>query len=920
MGRQKKNELESVLEQLKMSYSADHIDDLEDSLLDSETSEEDEELSSILERIFADNESTEVKGVDVQEHEKEQSIQASDDITESENAENDDILDNSTLSDVLDSQKKPNSAIDSQSYIDVEIKTEEEKVDEILDIIFGAKNNAKGTSSPSGSSTHDEVNDISIIDDKKDISSSPEPECSADIDKNTGGEVTTKEIKSDPIVVSKENDAVEESPADMNDVSEDNISNATTVENNNEAVSADEVKAEINIILDEENYIFDPLQCAMTAISLYKPEEDIDLSVTKMNTEESDSLDSTPADNIDTTDDITDKDISLLMKLGYDCEISENGDKSRANKVIFEQSKEYIPEKHKIKHGFIGREFYYRDDIPDIKKKYKNDMVSLLIKAVVVSVIALLMTFTDIVAAMMGLGNDTLVSINSLLAITVAILMFNRLYSGIYSLVKYDGNEYSLASILLIEYLLSNLAINIINLFVFEISLYASCGGYVLLIMAFTVWSEWLDCCREISTFDFISSRYDYYVAEKQVNQNGAVGKRAPCDKFIVKRANLLTGYHNKIIESKKEKVQTFILIGVLPLVSVIFGALNILFNKNFIMGINISTYIMFFSIPLSSVISISVLRFADHKKLREKNAVFIGSDFAESLSSAETLVFEDTDVVETTSYREIDPSNRSDNSKKWSNIAKNVIEALCGPTSKAMCSDLTGANIGHEITINEISENGVDLYFDSSMNILIGDRHYLMSHNIKVKTDVNLTGAIKGAERSVIYMAFDKIPRIGYILNCKIKGSFMDIVEILQRNSINIEVRSYEPQISEYFFELNNISHQITVERPKSFEKDEKVKISDTNIVSSDAIGICRAIEYSKRSFKDDLECRKSKKYNFIIGSAVSCLLAFLKCLPIESDIFERLWMYAPILLYIVSFAILSWNIIKIVKTIKRK
>ena len=46
MGRQKKNELDAILEQLKRSYAADPDAELEDSLLEEEKSDEDAELVS----------------------------------------------------------------------------------------------------------------------------------------------------------------------------------------------------------------------------------------------------------------------------------------------------------------------------------------------------------------------------------------------------------------------------------------------------------------------------------------------------------------------------------------------------------------------------------------------------------------------------------------------------------------------------------------------------------------------------------------------------------------------------------------------------------------------------------------------------------------------------------------------------------
>ena len=56
MGRRKKssNELDAILEQLKRSYGSEMDSELEDSLLADERSEDDEELSSVLAKIFSD--------------------------------------------------------------------------------------------------------------------------------------------------------------------------------------------------------------------------------------------------------------------------------------------------------------------------------------------------------------------------------------------------------------------------------------------------------------------------------------------------------------------------------------------------------------------------------------------------------------------------------------------------------------------------------------------------------------------------------------------------------------------------------------------------------------------------------------------------------------------------------------------------
>ncbi len=914
MGRQKKNELDSVLEQLKRSYSAEYNDDPEDSLQDSERSEEDEELSSILERIFSDpNTQKDVEAIEIVDKEDDSAPEQQPVlITETEHLE--------TVIDVAES---------TETETRDETKIEEERVDKVLEIMFGSSDQITNDKTLESDGKVSEEIDIdaalTLNDDQVSISENDNiddevfiPDTPKDFISSVSNEENIVSNTSEVIVCANTSDIIEYTSSDSStDGYAENFGINIQIQN-------EEGNAPTRIVFDKKDYTADPLQYSASELRLHKPEKDLQISVNELPTldvEKSEKISSAAAE---VTEDISDKDISLLMKFGYDGEVYESNKRVRTNKVLFEQSKEYIPDKHKIKHGFTGEEFYDESQIVGIKKKYRSDKIGLLIKALIISAIALMMVITDISATVNGWSNDILIPINSLLALIVGIILFNRIYSGITALIKYDGNDYSLPSILLIEYLISNLAINIISLSVFEISVYASFGGYVLLMISFTVWGEWLDCCRESNVFDFISKEDVKYVAEKRANSCKSTSYKADGSpkRYIIKRSDFIIGYHRKTIESKREKIYIFVLIGILPISSAIFATLNVLTNKNFILGINIITYILFLAAPISSTIYLSILRFWEYKKLlKEFNVVGIGSFAYDEMAKAETIVIEDVDAVNIIGFKEIDPNNTLDKSSKWADIARDVFIALGGPMSKLIKSGVKDqAEMRHDIAINSISDNGIDLHFDSSINVLIGDRQYMRSQNIKVKTDVNLTGAVKGSENSVVYMAFDRIPRIGFIINSSISNSFMQIIEILQRSSINLEVKSYEPQINEYFFELKNIHYPVSVEKPMSVEISDQISISNSKIVSSDPLGLCKAIEYSKQASNDYTYYKKRKTIQAWVGCLIACLLALVRCLPLQSAVFDNLWTYVPIFLYFVSVLMLVWDIVKIVKIIKRR
>lgn len=912
MGRQKKNEIDSVLEQLKKSY-ADSIDDeLEDSLLESEKSEEDTELSAILEKIFSSNRDSDDPAPESADTESDTALlsERGEEMPPQEKKaiESSESEDDSQSRDISESKSEEPSVVSNE---EIE-KTEEERVDDVLRAMFGGgqlQNSNEGIGaenfllSPDLSSKDEQIVQADLSD-TQDLHSD-----------DTSDEVSTP--------LSEYNEPVVDAQQDDNDF----IAEEEACVDETDADDGSETTESSSKILDPQEYISDPLQTSTSCLSFFKPEKDLDFSNAFDDMHEHKST--ATQDNIpETKPEMTDKDISLLMKFGYDSEICTGGQSGHANTVIFDNSKKYVPEKHKIIHGYIGKEFSSKSQIPEIKKKYKSDRSFLLIIAIIVSIITLVVTTVDIASIFTHVESNVVMSVNFFASLLVVLFLCNRIYYGVSSLIKFDANEYSLPAIILIENIVCTLIAYIIFSFMHEAS-YVSFGGYALIYVALAVWAEYLDCIREMNTFAFVTDSETHYVAEKRsyedksesgnVFKSGTVNRES--EKYIIKQSNFISGYYRKITEGKSEKINTIIILGILPILSVILGLTNVFFNESVTFCINIASYILFLSVPISSVISLSVINYVNYIRFKQKGCAVIGQYSVEKLSNAESLIFEDTDAIEIVSCTEINPETGSDNSKKWLNIAHNVFSSLGGPLAKAINSVADkGSNVSHDVSINSMSDNGVDIYFDSSMNILIGDRQYMLSHGIKVKTDVNLTGAVKGTDRSVIYMAFDRIPKIGFIISSKVKDSFVSTLEILKNSGINVEVKTYEPQINEYYFDSNNIEFPISVIKPSHFEFIAPSDFSDSNIVSTGPNELCRALEYSRQASKEYHTHKKIKEIQSIIGLVSACILALLSFLPSSLIAQTELHFAIQLLFYVISLLMVIPNVIEIIKILKRK
>lgn len=911
MGRQKRNEIDSVLEQLKKSY-ADSIDDeLEDSLLESEKSEEDTELSAILEKIFSSNKDVGHSAPEsaVTESDAALSFERGEEIITQEKTE---IESSESEGDSLPRQvSEPKSEEPSVSNEEIE-KTEEERVDDVLRAMLGggkSQDSNGGISAEVFSDSLDSSNDdVQIV--QTDISDTQDLHSD-----DTSDEVSTPLSEYNEPVVNvqqDDNEFIAEEEACVDEPDADDV--PETAESSSK-------------ILDPREYISDPLQTTTSSLSFFKPEKDLDFlnSYDDIHDQESTVI----QDKISETKfEMSDKDISLLMKFGYDSEICSDGQSSHANTVIFDNSKKYVPEKHKIIHGFIGKEFSSRSQIPEIKKKYKSDSIFLLIRAILVSIITLVVTTLDIASLFTHVESNIQLSLNLGASLLAAIILFEKIFSGLSSMIKFDANEYSMPAIILIENIVCTVIAYIIFSFMHDAS-YVSFVGYALVYVALAVWAEFIDCIREMNTFAFLADSDTHYVAEKREYEenfgsentfrSGSISSVSA--KYIIKQSNFISGYFRKFTEGKTENVNTMLILGILPILSMIFGLTSVFFNDSATFGVNIATYILYLSVPISSAISLSVVNYIYFIRFKQKGCTVIGQDSVERLSNAESLIFEDTDAIEIISCTEIGPEAGSDNSKKWLNIAHNVFSSLGGPLAKAITSVAdNGSDLSHDISINSISDNGLDIFFDSSMNILVGDRQYMLSHGIKVKTNVNLTGAVKGTDRSVIYMAFDRIPKIGFIISSKVKDSFVSTLDTLRNIGINVEVKTYEPEINEVFFESNNIEIPISVIKPSNFELIAPSNVSDSNIFSTGPNELCQALEYSRQASKDYHIHKKIKKIQSIIGFVSACILALISFLPSSLIAKTDLHFAIQLLFYIISLLMVIPSVIQINKILIRK
>ncbi len=899
--RKGKNELDVILEQLKRSYGSDSSDMLEDDLLESPTSEEDAELNEILGKLFAsevENNSTRIDSENFLQPEDAIDTPCTseeDAAAVTEEAVQGDLTVNDTEAvEIAESETSDENELGEHNLPQTE-NDDKVAVDNVLNIMFSGKT-AQNKPEESGNAIE------SIIDASPETEDAPlaleDPQIIEDVEKENVTTQSYNVLDDESVNPINDDDAVldnYEDVEDIEDIEDINIVIDTSSDEpdtdfavEDEEYSICEENAEISsdteneiesssfprLILSPSEYTSDPLQ--ETLPTLGTNTELIAAHNKHQNSKVADKASKTEQEPKEEAFDSND--ISLLLKFGYDNEIRAKVGDKKTQQILLETYKEFTPDPTKKIFGFCGKELTDRKQIPEIKEKYKINNRNLIILLSVVSTISLLilyLTFSFEFFSDKATSFPAFLLMEfSLILVTIAIL-YKKLISGFNKLMKLETSPNTLfvfvaasyvlyAIFSLLGFTISSQAINPddLMLFGFCVSLYA----------VLSLVSDLLNCIKERKVFNIIASAETFYTAEKQ----GAINNGSE-QEFIIRQTKLISGYFRKTSQNGNLVIKPMYLIGIAPIVSIIVGISVFFITKSLMLGLSLAMMTLLFSLPISCLFSSPLINYVLSCCMVDKNTAYIGNLAPHEMSKATALIFRDSDSLEITGYTEIHPSGRSDTSESLK-IAYEIFNALGGPLAMIGAKHIKDYSDGsHEIVINQITDNGIDIYFDSSINILLGDKQYMQAHNIKVKTDTNLSTATKGSDRSVIFMAFDGIPKLGFIINSRIKPKFLKMSDSLNKSGIKVRVQTYEPQINDLYYEQNkgrSVS-SINVIKPERYESVERLDMCDGCVVSSaDSTSLADAISSSSEIARQIKINKRINIATIVFGLLFACAL----------------------------------------------
>ena len=699
--------------------------------------------------------------------------------------------------------------------------------------------------------------------------------------------------------ISEGADAPEDSEFAIEDEEYDIASDIESEETIEEAAEEEVIPNNVitpQIILSSDRYIYDPLQNSSPSFNLPGYEE---------NTEDQTDSNDTSA-NLAMIDNASfdNNDISLLLKLGYDNEVKSKVGREKAQEIITEQENSFKPEKHSKPFGYCGSELFKRNQLSKIKEKYRSNKINAIILLTMVSIVSALLLAIDIFYVFFSSRIEffpVALGFEFLFIALLGLILYPKVISGISKMSKFEADSSTLPIFLSLTYL-AYLLVALLVYFIkypafstFELNLFGFC---ISIYAVLDVVSDLLNCIRESNTFNIIESSNEIYVAEKQTatSRNDTGKHRATDYTYRIQKTSLVSGYFKRNSKKPAGNIHTIFTFGVMPAIALCAACAVTLTSNSIMSGLSMLIITLLLGVPFSSLFIFALYEFVVSRWLKRSQTAFIGYDSAEEHAKADMLIFSDRDAVTVTSFTEIVPGKDSEH-KSSLDIAFDVFKTLSGTMASA-CEEHTKKNLNgnHPLIINEITENGIDLYYDNAMNILIGDKYYMKAHKIKVKIDTNLSTAAKGIDRSVIFMAFDGAPKLGFIINSKINSDFMNIVSELNKVNVRSMVETFEPQINDIYFEQNigNNTSGIGVLKQSDFESAMPGDICSSGIVSAESsMSIAKAVLLSHEIAQSRRGFKIINRIVMIGGITVAIVLSVLYCLGsfynIPSEIFEN-------------------------------
>lgn len=511
---------------------------------------------------------------------------------------------------------------------------------------------------------------------------------------------------------------------------------------------------------------------------------------------------------------LDDKDINLMMALGYDDELEKTIGKKKVDELSDSLSSEIVDFIDiDNAYAFDGFELNSPEQYRTVGARYKQEhkqvgmrLIGSGIFAFALLIYELLLMFDFPSSGALNIHRYPVVGIMLSLQLLVlsAALSWRQILDGLRDAITFAPSGASLPSFAVLMTICYDIVMALIapntglQLYNFPAAL----------CLFFLVLNDYFNLSREIRAFHTIATKAPKYaVSTAEINSESSPEKEMmdifagndeqPQEKVLdARKVGFVENYFRRSnIYSRKDRRLNLVIFPFLAL-AIALGIVSFVTNKSGVTAFNISILTILIGMPISMLFNRSYPMYGAAKVAFEKDAAIIGEESVEEYADASAVTFHDSEVfpVEATITRGI---------KLYDNNAiyyvlyhlTSLYSKIGGPLKTRL--EQATAEMGHseDVQIVRIAEKGVEAVVDGKVHVLAGQAEFMSENQIPVGNDPD-DEKMSQEGCSTLYLVLDGVLSAKLYVQYDIDHTFEDVIATLASEKMEAVIYTCDPNI----------------------------------------------------------------------------------------------------------------------------
>ncbi len=628
------------------------------------------------------------------------------------------------------------------------------------------------------------------------------------------------------------------------------------------------------------------------------------------------------ADDAEVSGGLDDKDINMMLALGYEEELEKAIGKKNVDEFSDQLSAEIVDFIDVDKsYAFDGFELNSPEGFRSVGSKYKQENSEMKLRLIGTGAFALalfIFEFLGIFGVTLGgalnIHHYPVVGIMLSLQLLLlsAALSWRQVLDGLKEAITFNPSPSSIPAVAVLMTVVYNVVMALIapntglNLYNFPAAL----------CLVFMVTGDYLDLSREIRSFNTIATRRPKYAAihsnpsartaEEEMAEIFSGDNYDVADSKVLetKKVGFIDNYfHRTNIRTLKSRKLNLVIFPFIAL-AIALGILSYVTNNSALTAFNISILTVQFGMPMGLLFVYSYPFFGAVKAAFAHDATIIGEASVEEYSNATTIVFAEKEIfpLETTVTKGI---------KLYDNNAiyyvlyhlTSLYSKIGGPLKERLVQATAEMGYSEDVEILSVAENGIEALVDGKVNAIAGQARYMEEKGIFVGSDPD-DDRMFAEGASALYLVLDGVLCAKLYVSYAVSAEFEDVIAFLGSENMEAVVRSSDPNIDNELLasklRVSRFPARIVKSRP---EENEDVQNAESGIVSRNSLtALAHAITLCNKIKR----VRKAGRAVSIISMIVSVLMmVFLSLFSSKISVpsvyvalYQIFWMI-PVLLF---------------------